>query len=334
MSQRPVVAADPTVDDRGRVLVTGGSGFIGSKVVEQLVLRGYEVHVVSRTTDRSRPGVHRHRGDLLDPSAADRLLRAVAPDSLVHLAWVTEHQAFWHAEENWAWIEASIRLGDRFAAGGGRRMTVAGTCAEYDWSRSPMVEDATPLLPDTPYGTAKLQTFERLSTLADRTGMELAWGRIFFAFGPGEQPGRLVPYVARHLLAERRAHVTAGDQQRDFLYVDDLARAFAMLHDGHVTGAVNMASGVGVSVSEVVDCVARAVGRPDLVARDATLHGGSEPATLTAEVVRLREEVGFVPAWELDSAVRTTVDWWRRHAPGDAGGDFRPDPVDGSGSGA
>lgn len=333
MSENPVVATDSTANSRGRVLVTGGSGFIGTKVADQLVMRGYEVHAVSRKSGSMSAGVHQHCVDLLDPSAADRLLRDVAPDSLVHLAWITEHRTFWHAEENRAWIEASVGLGDRFTAGGGTRMTVAGTCAEYDWSGSSMVGDATPLLPGTPYGAAKLQTFERLSALAGRTGMGLAWGRIFFAFGPGEQPSRLVPYVARHLLAGRRAHVTVGDQQRDFLYVDDLAAAFAALHDSDVTGAVNLASGVGVPVSEIVDRVALAVGRPDLVVRDVTPTGAPEPATLVGDVTRLREEVGFDPAWELGSAIRTTVDWWRRQSSGNPGGVVRSEPVDESRSG-
>lgn len=314
MRQLPATVPDSVGDSPRRVLVTGATGFIGSRVVPNLVRLGYEVHAVTRTAHASDGAVHWHPLDLFDPIATDALIRAVEPTSLVHLAWITRHGMFWHADENQAWLEASVNLARVFSDNGGRRMTVAGTCAEYDWSRSPMTEDGTPLRPGTPYGTAKAQAFERLSSLAEQRGLELAWGRVFFVFGPGEQAGRLVPSVACPLLDGRQAHVGAGSQRRDFLYVEDLGRALAMLHDSQVTGAVNLASGRSVRVTEVVDLVARAAGRPDLIVHDRPPADGSEPDELVADVTKLREVVGFEPAWELGQAIEATVDWWRSRA--------------------
>ncbi len=75
-----------------------------------------------------------------------------------------------------------------------------------------------------------------LEAAAPELAIELAWGRVFFLYGPGEAPGRLVASVARALLAGERAATGDGTQIRDFLHVDDVAGAFAALLDSDVTG--------------------------------------------------------------------------------------------------
>ena len=101
---------------------------------------------------------------------------------------------------------------------------MAGTCAEYEWeARGRFVEGQTPLVPQTLYGAAKHGLGVVAQAYARQEGLSLAWGRIFFTFGPGEAAGRLVPSVARALLRGEEAPVTQGAQIRDFLAVDELA---------------------------------------------------------------------------------------------------------------
>jgi nucleoside-diphosphate-sugar epimerase len=91
-----------------------------------------------------------------------------------------------------------------------------------------------------------------------------------------------------------------------------VAGAFAALVDSDVTGAVNVGSGEAVTVGAVVDEIARAAGRPDLVRRGALPNRQGEPAKLVADVRRLRNEVGFEPHYDLESGIKDTVDWWRK----------------------
>ena len=297
----------------GRVLVTGASGFIGRRTLEALARRGFEVHAVSRGGAPGGPpdGVAWHAADLLDPGARRGLLDSVGASHLLHLAWYAEPGAFWAARENAAWVAATVGLVDEFAAAGGRRATLAGTCAEYDWSaRQPLAEDAA-LAPATFYGVCKDATRRVAEGLAERVGIELAWGRIFFAYGPHEDERRLVASVARALVAGERAATSAGTQRRDFLHVDDVAHAFAALLDSAVTGAVNIASGEAVTIRSIVERIAQAAGRPDLLDVGALPQRPGEPAELTASVVRLRDEVGFRPARSLEDGLAETVRWWR-----------------------
>jgi nucleoside-diphosphate-sugar epimerase len=296
-----------------RVLVTGGSGFIGRMALAALGRRGLEV--VALTSGGERPiveGVRWEVGDLLGPEGADRVVAEVAPTHLLHLAWYAEPGAFWRSEENVRWVEASLRLLRAFRRAGGERAVLAGSCAEYAWGdETHCVEGRTPLEPATLYGASKHALHTVAEAYAREAGMSLAWGRVFFVFGPFEHPARLVSSVARALTRGEEAPISHGEQVRDFLCSIDLGDAFAALLASDVQGAVNLASGEPVRVREVVESVARAAGRPELLRLGARPASPGEPAVLTADVTRLREEVGWSPARPLAERVDETVAWWR-----------------------
>lgn len=278
-----------------RVLVTGATGFIGTHARPALERAGHDVVTM--------------RVDLLHPKAADALVHAARATHLLHLAWYAVPGKFWSAPENVEWVEATVRLLRAFYDAGGQRAVAAGTCAEYDWQGDGLLsERTTPIRPATPYGRAKAEAFERASEL----GGELAWGRVFFLYGPGEHPDRLVSSVARRLLAGEEAPTTEGTQVRDFMHVADVAGAFAALLDSGATGAVNIGSGEPVTVREVVDEVARAAGRPELLRAGALPQREGEPPQLLADVARLRDEVGFRPRYDLRSGIADAVEWWRQ----------------------
>ncbi len=295
-----------------RVLVTGAGGFIGRHTLAPLSAAGLEVHAVT-----SRPASAAaicHHVDLLDSGSAAALMRAVCPTHLLHLAWYTQPGAFWAAAENIDWVQASLRLLRAFGQAGGRRAVLAGTCAEYRWQRAThCVEGQTPTCPATLYGAAKHGLHVVAEGWARQTGMALAWGRVFHLYGPHEHPDRLVSSVARALLRGEEARCTHGRQVRDFLYAPDLGAAFAALLLGEVRGPVNMASGEPTRVADVVSAIAQAAGRPDLVRLGALPVKPEEPEQLTAEVLRLREEVRWAPSVDLREGAERTVGWWREN---------------------
>lgn len=301
-----------------RVLVTGASGFIGRHVLAPLQERGFEVHAVTShavpPADTTQ-GVRWHRVDLLDAGAHDELLAAATPSHLLHLAWYAEHGRFWSSTENVRWVSATLALVQAFAAAGGTRAVLAGSCAEYRWGEpGPCIEDVTPLEPATLYGTAKHATHAVLRAAAPELGIECAWGRVFFLYGPDEAAGRLVASVARALVAGQRAATGEGTQLRDFMHVADVARAFAGLLGSKVTGAVNIGSGQARPVRDVIEAIAAAAGRGDLLDVGALPARPGDPAELFADATRLRDEVGFVPEIALHDGIERTVDWWRRRS--------------------
>jgi nucleoside-diphosphate-sugar epimerase len=301
-----------------RVLLTGATGFIGRNALAALAQAGHEVHAVARRPGPDADGVSWHEADLLE---SVEVVEEIEPEILVHLAWYAEHGKFWSSVENLRWVEASLALLRAFARAGGRRAVVAGTCAEYGWSRELYAEDA-PLQPATLYGAAKHGLHVVSRAFAEQAGISLAWGRVFFLYGPFESPGRFVPSIIRPLLLGEPAPMTDGTQRRDLMHAADVGAAFAALADSQVTGAVNVASGRAVVLRDVAREIARELDAEELLQVGARPMPAGDPPVLLADVSRLREDVGWTPAIDLADGLSEVIGWWRErlHAEGEAAG--------------
>ncbi len=306
-----------------RVLVTGGTGFIGRHAVAALAEAGHEVHVASRRppVTGSPPGVTWHQRDLLvDPAG---VVAEVAPERLLHLAWCTEPGRCWSSLENVLWVEATLALVRTFAAFGGKRAVFAGSCAEYEWgSPGPRVERTSPRCPATLYGITKDATRAVVEGAAVELELSVGWGRVFFLYGPDEDKRRLVAAVAHGLASGERVGTSAGTQRRDFLHVSDVGGAFAALVDSDACGPINIGSGQAPPLRALIDTLGEVSGRKELLDVGALPQRPGDPEELLADTTRLRDEVGFRPRIGLSEGLATTFAWWRDQArarsPGDA----------------
>jgi nucleoside-diphosphate-sugar epimerase len=297
-----------------RVLVTGAGGFIGRGSLAPLNAAGFDVHAVLSSGGGGAPGgagaavcpggVSVHRADLLNARETDALIAAVRPTHLLHFAWIATPGEYWQSADNYRWLAASTRLLKVFQRGGGTRAVMAGSCAEYDWSRASV--------------SRVLAEFGRALKVST------AWGRIFFQFGPGEDPRRLVSSVIIDLLSGREAACTAGTQIRSFLHVDDVGAAFAALLEAEVEGAVNVGSADRIAIADLLGRIAERIGRRELLKLGARAMPPSEPPLLVPEIGRLRAEVGFEPKWTLDAGLDDTIRWWQSVLPGQTASRERP----------
>jgi nucleoside-diphosphate-sugar epimerase len=294
-----------------KVLITGATGFIGRFALEPLQKLGFEVHAVtSRAVPNARgDGVIWHRADLLQRQEVARLTSEVKASHLLHLAWYVEHGKFWDAPENELWLEASKHLFERFVADGGKRIVAAGTCAEYDWKTdgSPFSEDSSPIAPASQYGSAKTDLHRYLAALSDRADITYAWGRIFYVFGPGESGDRFVPMVIKTLLADETFVCTSPADVKDFMYVRDVAAAFAQMLASKVTGGINVASGTGTRLDMLAEQIRALCGSGAMSPNsDASITG----TALVGANDRLLNEIGFSNRTDIQQALRETISCW------------------------
>ena len=292
------------------VLLTGASGYIGQFAIRHLLDKNYTVHAVTSKSNNceTAENLYWHQANLLDADETKSLIENVCPTHLLHFAWYVEHGRFWNAVGNLDWLQAGLHLARCFVENGGKRMVVAGTCAEYDWTKpSPFVEYVTPFNPQTLYGAAKSSLSLTLERFAEVCNVSFASGKIFLPFGANNLATRLIPSVIQALLKNEPAKTTHGNQIRDFLFVEEVAEAFVALLESDVRGAVNVASGKGVKIKEVVKEIGNIIGKPELLRIGALSAPENEPSAVVADVTRLREEVGWKSDTNLKKRLEETV---------------------------
>ena len=299
-------------DATRRVLVTGANGFIGRHCLPILISNGFEVHAANVFVPKeSHYGLHWHQVDLLDTKQSYELLATICPTHLLHFAWYAKPGEYWESLENIRWVEGSLHLLRAFHINGGKRVVMAGTCAEYDWRYGHCSEHVTPLVPIALYGTCKNALQHLLKSFSRVTGLSSAWGRIFFLYGPHENPNRLVSSVILNLLRNKTAQCSHGNQIRDFLYVEDVASAFVSLLTSHVNGPVNIASGRPVTLREVVLAAADCLGARERVQFGALPAPEHEPPLIVGDTRRLANEVDWRPTHDLATGIAQTVRYWQ-----------------------
>ena len=301
-----------------RVLLTGATGFVGSHVARLLVSEGCEVHTVVRdSSDLWRindvvPFLRLVRCDLLAVDELDVYLERIQPDLCIHLAWYAVPGKYLTSLENLSLLNASLRLAARLAGLGCKRFIGVGTCIEYDTSLGYLSEES-PTKPCNLYAASKLALQIVLKQLANITGMEVAWPRIFYLYGPFENERRLAPSVICSLLRNQVAKVTKGEQIRDFLHVEDVAAAIWAVAQSDLSGAVNIGSGKPVAVRDIVTQIGAILNRPELIAPGVLPYNPSDPLFICANNRRLTESTTWVPRHDLEQGLQHTIVWWQRH---------------------
>jgi nucleoside-diphosphate-sugar epimerase len=297
--------------DKPRVLVTGASGFIGAPCLPRLRDLGYEVHALSTRPRPDADGVCWHTADLLAPGTAAKLCAAVRPTHLLHLAWYVVPGKLVEAPENYDWVRASLELLQAFGDHAGQRTVFVGTGYEYDARYGYCSEALTPAQPDTVYGTCKNALRLLLESYARRNGLSAAWARVFFVYGPGEAPERLVPTVIRSLLEGQPARCSPGLPVRDYLHVADAADALVALLHSAAEGPFNVASGIPVTIRDLILAIGRKLNAPERVQLGAIPARPDDAPLIVADTTRLRETLAWRPRFDLDRGLDDTIDWWR-----------------------
>lgn len=276
-----------------KVLLTGAIGFIGRHVLADLRQQGIETVAVGRTRPADYEGDF-ITADLLRSETPALVLDRARPTHLIHLAWYTEHGAYWTSPLNLRWLDASVRLTEAFCASGGKKLIAAGTCAEYDWTIGYCREDSSPLAPTTLYGTAKDATRRLLATVCEAAGVQFTWGRVFIPYGEGEDERRLIPSLTAVFEGWREPFGVNGAAYRDFLNVKDVARAFTCLLRPEARGVYNISSGQPTRIADLVLRIADALGGDVRRVLDLAPSRLGEPELLLGDNRKLKS-LGWQP---------------------------------------
>ena len=315
------------------VLVTGGAGYIGSVVVDHLVDQGEQVIVLDDLSRGHRDAVNQaailRRGSVGDPGRVRAIAAEYSVRACLHFAGliaVGESVAdpIWYYDVN---VAQTIRLLEALVEAGVPGVVFSSSAAVYgDPIRLPIDEDH-PLAPTSPYGAGKAMVERVLADLAATGRLRSVALRYFNAAGATERRGErhepethLIPLALASALGRRGRFVVFGDDYptpdgtavRDYIHVDDLARAhlaaLSYLDEGGEHLVANLGNGAGYSVLEVIDCIRRVAGRP--VPFEIGRRRAGDPARLVAGADRARERLRWEPEVpSLDDIVASAWRW-------------------------
>jgi dTDP-6-deoxy-L-talose 4-dehydrogenase (NAD+) len=299
LADTPGEPSEPRVrESRGDVtLVTGAAGFIGRHVVSQLGSAGGEVIAIEHAWHCR--------------AALESLLGTSAVDRCIHLGWYADPADYLSSETaNLVSLRSSIELVGVLMSRGCQHLTVAGTSAEYRPSASALserddVEEATP------YAQAKATLRDLTAELSRLNVLPTAWCRIFNVAGPGEHPGRLLPLVARALLEGSPLDLTDGTQVRDYLDVRDVAAALAAVSGARLSGPVNLCSGEGVRLKDLISDLASRCGPVELLHFGARRRRPGDPDAVVGDNTRLRNEARWQVSRPRSRMLDDVVEYWR-----------------------
>ena len=323
------------------VLVTGGAGYIGSHTCKALAAAGYSPVALDNLVHGHRWAVRWgpfEQADLADREAIERVLRRHDIGAVIHFAayaYVGESMSDpgKYFRNN---VAHTLNLLEAMRAVGVGRIVFSSTCATYGMPEAVPIAEGERQLPVNPYGESKLFIERALYWHGAAHGLRWTALRYFNAAGadPDGEIGEdhdpethLIPLAIETALGRRRELQVLGTDYptpdgtavRDYVHVTDLAdahvRALRHLEGEGPSGALNLGTGRGHSVREVIAMVERVSGRK-VNARNAPRRAG-DPPVLVAAPGRARELLGWEPRWSsLETIVQTAHRWHSAHLPG------------------
>lgn len=241
-----------------KILVTGATGFIGNHLVPRLLECGHTVVAVARDEVKASKlswyaDVQFLAYDIYKPDFKPTLVQFDNPEALAHLAWpgLPNYNALFHLKEN---LPADYRFIRSLVDQGLKQVMVTGTCFEYGMQNGCLTEEMS-TLPANPYAQAKDTLRKSLQLLQQQSSFILQWARLFYMYGPGQNPNSLLAQLDYAIdNGESVFNMSGGEQLRDYLPVEDVAsRIVSLLENMQYDGIFNICSGEPISVRHLVE---------------------------------------------------------------------------------
>ena len=321
-----------------KILVTGGAGYIGSIVVEQLMNASESVVVFDSLYQGHRSAIHPDatfvEGDLADRAAVEALLNEHRPEAIMHFA---SHTLVGESmEEPFAYLGENVTNGLNLLQSAVqfdvRRFILSSTANLFDAPKRIPIDEEEQIVPGSPYGESK-RILERMLYWLDRIyGFRYACLRYFNAAGCSPERGEdhhpethLIPIVLGVALGKRDKLVIYGDDYptrdgtcvRDYVHVIDLAQAHILALRALDQGSrvYNLGSGQGFTVKEVVETAREVTGHP--IPAEIGPRRPGDPAALIASSDKIQRELGWKPQYpELRDIIETAWKWHQAHPKG------------------
>jgi nucleoside-diphosphate-sugar epimerase len=305
-----------------RVLITGGSGFVGANLTRELAEQGHEVHLTMRSTARlwrlayAENNTVIHEVDLRDRLQVERVVTTIRPEAIIHSAafggFSFQQDPFLIMESNLFGLMNLIDACEKIEF---PYFLNLGSSSEYGRKSSPMKETDQPE-PMSAYGVSKTASTLYCRFKAATQGLPILTLRLFSPYGPYDDASRLVMYAMLCVLRKQRPVIANPGSLRDYMYIGDTVEACVKLLECRITdeyGVLNLGTGHQTSVKEVVEIICRLGG--DEVEPIWGSGSGSvvESKPWVADMSTARKILPWVSQTCLDEGLQKTYLWLQTH---------------------
>ena len=306
---------------KDRYLITGATGFVGSNLTRHLVNKGNNVSIIVRRginwrlTD-SASKITVYTADLVH-SPLDAIIQSARPQFIVHMAshgvYPREDNPETMADIN---VKGTMRLLQAAKKVPFKRFINTGTAVEYGIKSKKMRENQV-LNPINDYGVTKAAATLYCQKEGIRTGLPIVTLRLFTPFGYFEDKNRLIPSIMLSALANQLIRVSVPQSVRDFVFIDDVVRAYEKVITSSIPAGetINIGSGNQHSIKDVVDAIVSGSKSSSEVAWGSVAQQERyiEPERWEADIQKAQKLLGWKPAVPFKTAIRKTIAWFRSH---------------------
>ena len=301
-----------------RIIITGATGFVGANLTRRLIREGHEIHLLVRRGYNSwrieevYPKIHIHKTDLTNKEALADVVGEIKPEWIFHLAvygaysWQTDLQQM--VQTN---IMGTVNLVEACLKTGFESFVNTGTSSEYGY------KDHTPketenLEPNSYYAVTKASATMFCRYIGQSRGIHIPTLRLYSAYGPFEEPGRLIPTLAAEGLAGKLPPLVNPEVGHDFVFVEDVVDAYllaASKNDQELGAVYNVGTGIQTSIGELVASVQQ------ILKIDAKPKWGSMPdrkwdtKIWVADSHKIQTELGWKPKYTFEQGFREMIEW-------------------------
>ena len=290
-----------------KILVTGGTGFVGSNLVRRLIAEGHEVTITGHETENSVPGVKKvlHLGlDGLDWKFVEGI------DVCFHQSANNNTLDMDEKEMYRANVQGPIRLFHAMAETGCNKFVYASSTAVYGDSPAPYIEDTTPIAPLNPYGCSKAAFDEFAMKFAKEENKSVIGLRYCNVYGPGEshkgKRASMIHQLYQQIKNKKKPVLFKdGEQKRDWLFIGDAVEAnlAAMRYEG--SGIFNIGSGIATSFNQVIHLIRKAL--DEISSTIKYIDNPNEAAYqdfTQCDITKAQKELKWVPKTNLSDGIR------------------------------
>lgn len=305
-----------------RIIITGGTGFIGANLTRRVLSDGNDVHLLVRPqhnpwrVEDIRPHVHIHEVTFEDKESLHKTLLDIKPDWIFHLAahgaysWQTDFQQMMQTN-----ILGTINLVESCMQIGFEAFVNTGSSSEYGY-KDHAPSETEQIEPNSHYALTKASATMFCRFTAQKHGVQIPTLRLYSAYGPYEDPLRLIPSLIVHGLKSELPPLASPDIARDYVYVSDVEDAYVLAATVRTPdpGAVyNVGTGIQTCLRDVVELTR------ELLHIEAEPVWGSMPnrkwdtSVWVANNERIRRELGWTPSHATKDGFMRTIQWFKDH---------------------